>query len=233
MIEAIVTDVEGTTSSLTFVKESLFPYARAHLPDAVRQNALDPEWAEQIEAVRAETDPQATLEEVINTLIQWGDDDCKVTPLKQIQGWIWAEAYLDGVLQSHVYQDVPDALKVWFSRGIKLYCYSSGSILAQQLFFRHTEAGDLTPYLSGYFDTTIGAKNRSRSYTKIAGEISYDPSNILFLSDVEAELDAAVMSGVSVCQVLRPGVTANNKGYPVSVDFFGIDLDACDKTQSR
>jgi len=227
VIRAIVTDVEGTTSSLSFVRDTLFPYAKAHLADELRVHADDPEWRTQIEAVRAElVDGGVELDDVIVTLLGWIDADRKATPLKALQGLIWAAGYQRGELQAHIYLDVDDALRVWRARDIGLYCYSSGSIHAQHLYFGHSDAGDLTGLFSGYFDTTTGPKQAAESYTKIASVIGIDSREILFLSDAEAELDAATQAGLAVCQVLREGVAANTRGYAIVPDFEHIDINA-------
>jgi len=230
VIRAIVTDVEGTTSSLSFVRDTLFPYAKAHLADELRANAGKSEWRAQIEAVRAElgrseSDNGAGLEEVIETLKGWIDADRKATPLKTLQGLIWEAGYRRGELRAHIYPDVADVMQAWHAQGIALYCYSSGSIHAQRLFFGHCEAGDLTGLFSGYFDTTTGPKQAAASYTTIASEIGFPPADILFLSDIEAELDGAIEAGFAVCQVLREGVTANTRGYAAVPDFEHIDIN--------
>jgi len=224
VIRAIVTDVEGTTSSLSFVRDTLFPYAKAHLADELRAHAEDSEWHAQIEAVRAELGPDAGLNEVIETLKGWIDTDRKATPLKTLQGLIWEAGYRRGELRAHIYPDVAGVMRAWHAEGIGLYCYSSGSIHAQRLFFGHCEAGDLTGLFSGYFDTTTGPKQVAESYTIIASSIGLAPREILFLSDVEAELDAATEAGFAVCQVLREGVTANTRGYAMVPDFEHIEL---------
>ena len=197
-IRAILTDIEGTTSSIAFVAETLFPYARAALPAyiAAHARALEP----LLDAVRAAEpgDPVATLQ-------RWIDEDRKATALKTIQGRIWAEGYADGAFKGHVYPDAAQALRAWREAGYRLYVYSSGSVEAQQLIFRHSDQGDLEPLFSGWFDTTTGAKRERDSYARIAGTIGEAPGAILFLSDVQAELDAAAAAGLRTVLVDRGG----------------------------
>lgn len=191
MASVILTDIEGTTSSLSFVKDVLFPYAKAHLPDFVRAHADEPEVKAQLAAIGA-----GSVEEAIATLLQWINEDKKATPLKALQGMVWREGYMRGELTADVYPDALDALQKWQASGKRLYIYSSGSVQAQKLLFGHTPAGDLTPLFSGYFDTTIGGKLESDSYDRIVAEIGVPANDIVFLSDNVAELDAAAKSGI-------------------------------------
>lgn len=192
--KAILLDIEGTTSSISFVADELFPYARKHLADYV---AAHPE---EVAPILAEVpgDP-------VETLIQWIDEDRKATPLKTLQGLIWAKGYADGELTGHVYPDTPEAIRRWVDRGIRVNIYSSGSVAAQKLIFGHSIAGDLTPLLSGYFDTTTGPKREAASYTKIAEALGLPPAEILFLTDIQAEADAAREAGVQALIVDREG----------------------------
>ncbi|MBI1195428.1 MAG: acireductone synthase [Gammaproteobacteria bacterium] len=231
MIRAIVTDVEGTTSSLSYVRDTLFPYARERLGQELRIHADDPEWREQVDAVRAElgrseSDGGAGLDEVVETLADWIDADRKATPLKALQGLIWEAGYRRGELRAHMYPDVAGVMRSWHDQRIGIYCYSSGSIHAQRLFFGFSEAGDLTELFSGYFDTTTGPKQEEESYRTIAQAIGCAPREILFLSDIEGELNAASAAGFAVCQVLREGVTPNTRGYATVPDFTHIDITA-------
>jgi len=144
MIQAIVTDIEGTTSALSFVKEVLFPYARARLPEFVRARYGDPEVKKQVKAVRHIVGRDLELEEVIEQLIRWSDADEKISPLKALQGMIWEAGYRAGEFQGHVYPDAVAKLKAWKAEGYRLYVFSSGSVQAQKLLFAHTPWGDLT-----------------------------------------------------------------------------------------
>lgn len=202
MIRAIVLDIEGTTTRVSFVTDVLFPFARARLLGWARAHPEAPELAE-VRALAAA--PQASLEEVVQILLQWMDEDRKATPLKAIQGQIWQEGYGTGALLAHVYPDVPVALAAWAERGLALAVYSSGSVLAQQLLFAHSEAGDLRRYISAWFDTRVGPKREAASYVGIAASLGVAPQDVLFLSDVQAELDAATAAGLRTALIAREG----------------------------
>jgi enolase-phosphatase E1 len=195
---AILTDIEGTTSSIAFVTDVLFPYAKTHLADFVARN---PDRAAPILADVAAAEPGDPVE----TLLRWIDADSKATPLKALQGMIWAEGYAGGSLTGHVYPDAAAALRRWHAAGIPLYVYSSGSVEAQKLIFGHSNEGDLTPLFSGYFDTTTGPKREAASYAAIARAVGLPPSGILFLSDAPAEIDAARAAGMRALHVDREG----------------------------
>ena len=207
MIKAILTDIEGTTSSLSFVKDVLFPYARAKLPEFVRQHQQEPNVKQLLDdtcheagiSCTCDTDPNAAIAQ----LIEWIDQDKKITPLKALQGLIWQAGYEQGELKGHLYPDAICNLKSWKNNGILLFVYSSGSVLAQKLLFGHTEVGDLTPLFSGFFDTNVGGKKEVDSYHKIADEIGLSPAYILFLSDIKDELDAAKAAGYQSVWLVR------------------------------
>lgn len=203
MIKAIVTDIEGTTSSLSFVKNVLFPYARRHIADFVRQNQQQDEVAQLLEDVKRVAGRELNLEGVIEQLIAWIDLDRKVTPLKLLQGLVWQAGYQQGDYRGHIYADAVEALQTWKKRDIRLYVYSSGSVYAQKLLFSHTEYGDLTPLFNGYFDTHVGPKKEVNSYRYIAQHIDLPPQDILFLSDIKEELDAARQAGFRTYWLLR------------------------------
>ncbi|KTB69734.1 MULTISPECIES: acireductone synthase [Pseudomonas] len=212
-IKAILTDIEGTTSAVSFVFDVLFPFAKKHLPGFVRQNAGQPAVASQLQAVRTEAgEPDADVERVIAILLEWIAEDRKATPLKALQGMVWEQGYNAGQLKGHVYPDAVDALKHWHQQGYRLYVYSSGSIQAQQLIFGCSEAGDLSGLFSGYFDTTSGPKREAQSYRTIAQAIECPAEDILFLSDIVEELDAAKAAGMITCGLARDGgVLAGHK----------------------
>lgn len=224
-VKAILTDIEGTTSAVSFVFDVLFPYARQHLPAYLREHADEPAVAAQLEAVRAESgEPEAGLERVIEILLGWIDADRKATPLKALQGMVWQQGYQAGDLKGHVYPDAVAALRAWHDRGFGLHVYSSGSVQAQKLIFGCSEAGDLQPLFSGYFDTTSGHKREATSYRRIAAEIGLAPEQILFLSDVVEELDAAASAGMKTCGVAREG--GDLAGHHRVSSFDTIDPDA-------
>lgn len=194
---AILTDIEGTTSSIAFVKEVLFPFARERLPGFVAAHAGDAEVRACLDGARAEAgDPSLSTEGVIALFLRWIDEDRKATPLKTLQGLIWAEGYRSGELKGHVHDDAAECLRRWHAAGHRLFVFSSGSVAAQKLLFGHTRHGDLTPLFSGWFDTTTGPKLKDSSYSKIAAVIGRAPGDVLFLSDHTGELDAAAAAGV-------------------------------------
>ncbi len=193
-VKAVVTDIEGTTSSISFVHDVMFPYARERMEAFIRANEAD--IAEHLDDVRAEEgDKRMPLDEVIETLIRWIDEDRKATPLKAIQGMIWKEGFETEAFKGHIYDDAVAGLTRWHEAGKALYVYSSGSIAAQKLLYGHSEAGDITPLFSGYFDTTTGGKRETLSYEKIAQALKLPAGEIVFLSDVVAELEAADEAG--------------------------------------
>ncbi|MGY4818602.1 acireductone synthase [Pseudomonas chlororaphis subsp. piscium] len=205
-IKAILTDIEGTTSAVSFVFEVLFPYAVQQLPDFVRKHAVCADVAEQLQAVReASGEPAADVERVIEILLGWIAEDRKATPLKALQGMVWEQGYRAGQLKGHVYPDAVAALQRWHQAGYRLYVYSSGSIQAQKLIFGRSIAGDLTPLFSGFFDTTSGPKREVQSYRRITQAIGCAPGQILFLSDIVQELDAAQSAGLATCGLVREG----------------------------
>lgn len=209
-IKAILTDIEGTTSAVSFVFDVLFPYAKQHLPGFVRQHAGEPDVAAQLQAVRNDSaEPDASVDRVIEILLQWIAEDRKATPLKALQGMVWQQGYQAGQLKGHVYPDAVEALKRWHQAGYALYVYSSGSIQAQKLIFGCSEAGDLSGLFSGYFDTTSGPKREEASYRSIASSIGHPAEAILFLSDIVEELDAAQQAGMATCALVRDGGELN------------------------
>jgi enolase-phosphatase E1 len=237
-VRAILTDIEGTTSSLAFVKDVLFPYARDALPAYVRahelelQNLWDDIAATVAQRRKSHEAPQVrrgatvaqrrksheapqvrrgatlgkshlTTQETIDTLLQWMDEDRKVTPLKTLQGILWKSGYESGELQSHVYEDAVRALRQWHADGLQLSVYSSGSIAAQKLLFSYTTYGDLAPLFTHYFDTTTGPKLESRSYEKIAESLRLPSRAIVFLSDHAGETQAAAAAGLQTVLLAR------------------------------
>lgn len=223
MIKAIVTDIEGTTSSLSFVKDVLFPYARENIETFVREHAMEDKIETLVDDVRKEVGRELSLGEVIAQLIEWIDQDRKITPLKQIQGLLWEAGYKNGDFQGHIYEDARNKLEQWHNQGIKLYVYSSGSVHAQKLLFGYTEYGDLNYLFDGYFDTHIGAKTETGSYKNIIAELGLKPEDILFLSDVEPELDAASAAGMQTIQLVREGTPVQSGKYKQVSNFDQID----------
>ena len=220
---AIVTDIEGTTSSLSFVKDVLFPYARAALPDFVARHAQEPAVRKLLDDARAIAGTPLDNATLATEMQRWIDADRKLTPLKALQGLIWETGYRRGDFRGHVYADAVAKLREWHARGIPLYVYSSGSVHAQKLLFAHTEFGDLTPLFSGYFDTEVGPKREADSYRRIAQHIGIAPARIAFLSDIAPELAAARAAGMRTVYVVRapaPDFAADL----IAADFSTINL---------
>ena len=224
MIRVILTDIEGTTSSISFVHEVLFPYSAKHMAEFVREGAADStEIREQLYAV-AHTSGVARedIDGLVEVLDTWIREDRKETPLKALQGMLWEQGYQQGAFRGHIYDDAAEYLQRWHDRGLRLFVYSSGSVQAQKLIFGFSEAGDLTPFFSGYFDTRIGGKKEPTSYSNIIDELGVEPRTVLFLSDVEAELKAAEDAGMRTVWLVREGDLPNTK-RAVTTDFAGVD----------
>jgi enolase-phosphatase E1 len=220
-LSAIVTDIEGTTTPIAFVRDTLFPYARARLAAFLEQHGQDAAIADALAQVRRLAPSRPPLE----SLLGWMDEDAKITPLKFLQGAIWREGYESGALQGALYDDVAPALRRWNAAGLGLFVYSSGSEEAQRLIFGHSVAGDLVPLFRGFFDTEIGGKREAASYEAIAGSIGQPPSALLFLSDIEAELDAAHAAGWRTCQLLRPqDGTVPSRRHGHAADFGAVPI---------
>ncbi|MEG0193802.1 MAG: acireductone synthase [Stenotrophomonas sp.] len=192
----ILTDIEGTTSSISFVKNVLFPYARQALPGFVAEHGQQPEVRRWLDAVATEIGGACQDSLVAETLQGWIDQDRKHTALKALQGLIWDAGYRRGDYTAHFYPEVASVLKGWHASGLPLYVYSSGSVPAQKLFFGFSDAGDLSPLVSGWFDTEVGGKRDADSYRTIVQAIGVPAGEILFLSDVVEELDAAREAGL-------------------------------------
>lgn len=224
MIKAIVTDIEGTTSSIDFVHETLFPYAKANLRAFLKANENDPAVASELHAVSTLEKRPLSLDEAADVLEQWIAEDRKATPLKSLQGMIWRQGYESGEITGHIYDDTDEFLERWHAGGIRLYVYSSGSVEAQKLIFGNTEHGDLTPLFSGYFDTHVGGKREADSYRAILRQIGFSGDEVLFLSDIGEELDAARAAGMKTCQLLRDTKARPSAGHPQARDFSEVNL---------
>lgn len=224
MIKAIVTDIEGTTSSISFVHEVLFPYARQRIGEFVHCNAEDPHVVPHLNDVRLEAGESLDLNGIVDQLTQWIDEDRKATPLKALQGMIWEEGYRKGDFTGHVYDDAAEWLRLWHDRGIRLYVFSSGSVKAQQLLFGHSDAGDLTPLFSGYYDTRIGNKREPAAYRKMVQDIGLPADEILFLSDTVEELDAARQAGMQTTMLVRDSMPNPEIQHRQVRNFNEIDL---------
>ena len=229
---ALLLDIEGTTTPVDFVYGTLFPFATAHVEEFLLTHAADLECLHLLEELRRHYDTvlrqspglpswhDATAEEravSAAVCVRWlVERDSKITPLKSLQGKIWEAGYRSGKLLGKVYPDVPRAVARWRAQGRRIAIYSSGSVLAQQLLFRYSSAGDLSGFLDAYFDTTTGPKREAESYRRIAAALGLSGESILFLSDVTAELDAARAAGLQTALSLRPGTTPPEaSSYPI------------------
>lgn len=208
----VLTDIEGTTSSISFVADELFPYFREHIAELIplkEHPAVADAFAETVRLAKDEDgEIISTDEEIITKLTQWSIEDRKITPLKTLQGVLWDKGYRSGVLKGHVYPDVAAQLDEWTEQGIRCGVFSSGSVAAQKLIFGFSVDGDLTPYFSAYFDTNTGGKRETETYSKIAAQLELKPEAMVFLSDIVEELEAADKAGYHTIQLLRPGTPA-------------------------
>lgn len=224
MIKAIITDVEGTTTDINFVHKVLFPYSRERIANYVRANEYNPLLVPVLQDIRQKLVPGADLTIIIRQLIDWIDQDVKNGALKTIQGFIWQEGFEKGDFTGHVYPDAYENLVKWHKQGIALYIYSSGSVQAQQLLFQYSDFGDLRYLFQGYFDTAVGGKKEAASYANILKQIGFAPDEILFLSDVKAELDAAKANNMKTYLLDREHVELEIKNHPVAGNFNVIQL---------
>ena len=232
--QGILLDIEGTTSSISFVYDVMFPFARRELDEYLCANWNSPELNDVCDLIARdagresfaawcadETDEGKRRQLVREKVARLMDADAKVTGLKQLQGLIWRSGFEGGQMQAHVYNDVLPAIQAWNDAGGDVRIYSSGSIAAQKLFFGHTVFGDMRHLFRGHYDTTTGSKKEAASYRAIANDFGLPPSEILFLSDVPSELDAARGAGLQTGLCERPGnaeVPADH-GHPEFTSF--------------
>ena len=230
MINNVLTDIEGTTSSLSFVKDVLFPYAARCLPEYIRTNKHQPQVQVELNAVAEKIQVSGSDEEaIIAALLSWIKEDKKETPLKNLQGLVWQLGYEAADYQAHMYADAVAWLQERKNEGLTLYVYSSGSVQAQKLFFQYSDHGDIRSLFSGHFDTTVGKKTEPEAFRVISRQCEIAPEETLFLSDVEAELDAAKSVGYWTARLLRSedyGVTPTDvqSQHPVFTSFTEINL---------
>ena len=214
-VRAILLDIEGTTTPIAFVHEVLFSYARTHVREFLENNVGSEYVLEDIallteehvaDVMSGETPPELSDVESVAAYVEWLiERDRKSTALKSLQGKIWRQGYVDGSLRAQVYADVAPAFERWKKKGLSINIFSSGSVLAQKLLFAYTEAGDLTRFIDHYFDTNIGKKGEAESYRRIAELMRVNAEEVLFVSDVVAELDAAREAGMQTLLSIRPG----------------------------
>lgn len=230
-VRGILLDIEGTTTPIAFVHDVLFTFARAQASEFLESNMDSEEvradvsmlYEEHAHDVVNDYNPPPLTEEIdsLAEYIGWLiDKDRKSTGLKSLQGKIWRQGYADGSLKSQVFEDVAPALERWRAAGLSVSVFSSGSVLAQQLLFAHTNAGDLTRFIDRYFDTNTGKKGEAQSYERIAAEMSLQPSEIVFISDVVGELDAAEEAGMQTLLSVRLGNEVQAPTHHEPIDNF-------------
>lgn len=220
-ISFVLTDIEGTTTSVSFVYDILFPYFRNNigkLNDLQNLSEVQEAFQQTKDLAEKEGKNLTTTTDIVNQLLEWSLADKKITPLKTVQGILWEEGYKSGEIKGHIYPDVPQNLAKWKKEGRQLGVFSSGSIAAQKLIFGYSEEGDLTPFFSAYYDTNTGEKRETETYTKISEILQINPENILFLSDIKEELIAADQAGFQTIQLVREGNTADWKNTVSSFD---------------
>ena len=232
-MKAILLDIEGTTTPIDFVHKTLFPFAKAKMEEFVRQHfdeikaeiaQLKSEYRRDFtEQIYGRDFKETSPESVANYLKFLIDIDRKSTPLKSLQGKIWQVGYESGALRSEMFADVPRAFERWTKQGKTIAIFSSGSVLAQKLIFKYSNYGDLSPFIKDYFDTTTGAKREAESYRRIAEKLGFEASEILFVSDVLAELDAARDAGMQTALSIREG------NGQITEDFTHRSVDSFDE----
>jgi len=209
MIRCVLMDIEGTIIPVAFVRDVLFPYAKHRLAAFLQEQHEEPavrQWAEVCQdTVTLERGRRPAYEELSAILGRWIEEDRKHPGLKGIQGMIWQEGYRTGAFAPELYEEVAPALDHWRRNSLKLALYSSGSEQAQRLLLEHTTDGNLTELFSNFFDTRIGGKTETASYQRIVDHMALRAEEILFLSDIEAELDAAAAAGLQTAHIVRPG----------------------------
>ncbi|MCU1243527.1 MAG: phosphoglycolate phosphatase [Candidatus Acidoferrum typicum] len=235
-VRVVLLDIEGTTTPVDFVYKTLFPYASRKVESFFREDYRNPKTQSLVEELRAQHERDASVGVGPPAWIAETDEarlvssieyvhwlmarDSKCTALKTLQGRIWQQGYERGELHGEVYADVPPAFARWRRQGRVISIYSSGSVLAQQLLFRSTAAGDLTEYISGFFDTRIGTKTESGSYTKIAESLGHHASEVLFVSDAIKEVEAARVASMQAVLCVRDSRPAEHASGQKIVNTF-------------
>ncbi len=231
--QCVLLDIEGTVSDIRFVYDVMFPYAKQNMERFLLKNWESLAVQAAIETIASDAGI-ASINDWLGPDWQSGDisailklsehckqlmaTDSKATGLKSLQGMVWQFGFESGALRAELFADVLPALEEWKASGLDLRIYSSGSVLAQRMFFKHTVLGDLTDLFSAYYDTTIGNKRESTSYERIAAESQFEPSDIVFVTDIHSEVMAASQAGMQVVASVRP----NN--LPLPADFTGLTI---------
>jgi len=219
----VLLDIEGTTTPLSFVADTLVPFVRRRVEGWLLDHWAEPAVAAVVAALRAQADvdlesglvdtpsvavggaPDAIRATVVANVLWQMDGGRKSTALKRLQGLIWAGGYSSGELTGELFPDVQAALRGWKARGVRVAVYSSGSVEAQRLLFRHSSAGDLTSLLVGHYDTNVGSKREPGSYKAIVAAAGFTAGDTLFITDAHAEADAAVAAGLTAAISVRRG----------------------------
>ncbi|MEK6556572.1 MAG: acireductone synthase [Bdellovibrionota bacterium] len=216
-VDYILTDIEGTTSDIAFVKNVLFPYSAREMRNFISNNRSNPKVKECLKQTE-----QADENGAIEQLLQWIRDDVKHPALKTIQGMIWKAGYENGSYKAHMYPDVKPAFEKWQAQGLPIGIYSSGSVAAQKNFYQYSDVGNLLGFISHHFDLDVGGKREVSSYQKISEALK--TKNVLFLSDIAQELDAAREAGFKTVQIVREGTTASDR-HPTALNFTQIKIN--------
>jgi enolase-phosphatase E1 len=219
-IEWILTDIEGTTTDVSFVYNTLFPYFLNNFESLEHNTSpeVDTVLKQTADFLEAETgEVGLNRNELLGRLRIWALEDRKVTPLKELQGIVWKSGFESGAHKGHVYPEVKDALMRWSQKGISMAIFSSGSMAAQKLLFKYSTSGDLGAFFKAHFDTNTGMKRGATTYVKIADLLNTAPNRVLFLSDIKEELEAASSAGMQSVQLLRPGTV---KGWDLTAQDF-------------
>lgn len=238
---ALLLDIEGTTTSIAFVYDVLFPYARSHARGFLEAHWGEPAVQQDVAEIRAQAErdlarglegvvlvpesDEAAIDGLVENVLWQMDNDRKTTGLKSLQGKIWRDGYESGQLKAHVFEDVRPAFERWTEAGLPIFIYSSGSIAAQKLLFTHSEAGNLTEFIRDYFDTTTGPKKESESYRQIASQVGFTTHEMLFATDNIDEANAARAADVKVVLMSRPGnPDPGPNGFDTHDDFTRFNL---------
>jgi enolase-phosphatase E1 len=224
MTKVVLTDIEGTTTSISFVHDVLFQYSAKEMRVFIGRHKTAPAVQQLLKKIDPAFQPAdaSAVDKVTTILLDWIAQDKKHPVLKNLQGMIWEDGYKQGAFKSHLYDDVEPQLRQWKQQGLRLAIFSSGSAEAQRLLFGHTPHGDLTDLFEGFFDLAVGGKREKSSYLAIASKLNVEPRDILFLSDVVQELDAAKDAGLQTIQLVRPGTVACNN-HPTATTFDDIN----------
>jgi len=232
--DVLLLDIEGTITPIDFVYNTLFPFARLQVREFIEQNHDETSVQEDLARLKVQhgmdtvngLTPPAWADDscdiaAIETYVHWLiDHDRKVASLKSLQGKVWKAGYENGTLRGRVFDDVLPAFQRLESMKKPIYLFSSGSVLAQQLLITYSEDGDLSQYISGYFDTTTGSKGEPQSYETIASTVGVKASNMLFISDTIIELDAATQTGIQVLFSQRPGNPRQRESLYTQIETF-------------